>query len=251
MNKVLSHRIQKLLREKKDLLVGYFLLGYPNKEDFLDILRNIDNTKLDILEIGFPSSDPYFDGSVIRNAHSRVDSNIAKDIEYFKSVREATNKPIWLMAYKHDFIDSKIYKLLIKENLIDAIVIPDCSYDERKQLATELANYNVDIVGFIRPDMNEKELELVLSNFSLIYAQLHTGKTGMLQTKDDFEFMLRKSQKYKDVTIFAGFGINNKQRVMELINRGFHGTIIGTEMVRKLNNSKEELIRFINHIKAV
>ena len=48
--------------------------------------------------------------------------------------------------------------------------------------------------------------------------------------------------------IFGGFGITSGDRARELLERGFDGVIVGTDMMRRLNNSREERYEFVEEL---
>ena len=53
---------------KKKLNI-YFTAGIPRLNDTQDILKLIQNSGADFIEIGMPYSDPVADGPVIQKAH--------------------------------------------------------------------------------------------------------------------------------------------------------------------------------------
>lgn len=250
MNNIVSERNINVLKSNRKLLVAYLLAGYPEKELFLNILSHCEEAGTDIFEVGFPSWDPSADGEVIRKAHQMVDPSIRSDYGYWELIRKTVTKPIWLMAYKKDLIDTGFYKKLVQGRLVDALVIPDMSCEEQLMLGKEVFEYGVDVVGFVNQDMSDSELENCFENTALIYQQLYTGSTGMSVETDDFESILQRGKKHPYVKVFAGFGINTPKRVHQLLSRGFDGVIIGTAMIKRLNISEAELLKFIKELKS-
>lgn len=247
MRKVVSDR-NRILTDKTKKLVGYLLVGYPTTELFFDVLDCCTKSDLDILELGFPSKNPYSDGEVIAKAHLSVDHEKTCSIEYWTKVREMTNKPIWLMAYYNDFIENGIYKQFAEKQLIDAIVIPDTTFERRQELAKELAFFNVDVVGFVNPGMNSEEMDKVFTEGGLVYEQLYVGQTGCCSGSDSFIPMIEKSLQYPQVTAFAGFGINSVDHIVSKFKCGFDGAIIGTAILKHLNESVESMNDYLNEI---
>ncbi len=250
MRNIVSERNSNIINSKEKILVGYLLAGYPQKDTFLKLVADCETAGIDIFEIGFPSINPYSDGEVIRNAHERVDKSIFFDESYWAALREIISQPIWLMAYKSDLIDTGFYKKLIEKSLIDALVIPDISFEERQKLGEEIAAFGVDMVGFVNPEIREEELEACLSSTALVYQQLYSGPTGMSVVSDDFMDILEKARSHKHVKVFAGFGISTPQRVSQLLNIGFDGVIVGTAMIKNLNDSQEKLMTFVKELIA-
>lgn len=249
MIKIYSEKNRKVL-ENEDVLVGYFLAGYPNNRTFFGLIEKLESTSLEILEIGFPSQDPYADGKVIQDAHHAVSVEECQDIKFWRNLRRKTGKPIWLMAYREDFINNGKYKMFAQEGLYDGLVIPDCTNEEQLRLQTELKEWNIDVLRFIKPTLTSEEMKSRLQEPGMIYAQLYDGPTGVKDVVLNYGVMLKLALQYDGVRLFAGFGINDKKRVSELYREGFHGVIVGTAILKKLQISVEEAISFIDSLKS-
>jgi tryptophan synthase alpha chain len=250
VNKILAKHNIDAIKDGKRLLVGYLVAGYPGKESFLNLISKCEAAGVDIFEIGFPSADPASDGEVIRNAHQMVDPTICSNADYWGLIRKSITKPIWLMGYKKDLIDTGFYRVLAEKGLIDALVIPDMSCDERISMGDELSKFGVDVVGFVNPEMPDRELEMCFESTAIVYQQLYAGPTGMSVEVDDFEGILKKGRTYKHVKVFAGFGISTPERVSYLLKSGFDGVIMGTAMIKKLNDSEKVLLDFIKELNS-
>lgn len=237
------------IKERSGLLVGYFVAGYPEKDQFLDILQDCDQAGIDIFEIGFPSGNPYADGITIQEAHRTVDREQCIDLGYWRQIRTATDKPIWIMAYKHDLIDTGIYLEMAKEGLVDVVVIPDCTQEERLEMNRALKSWGVEAIGFANPDMSESEWRYCFENFNTVYMQLYAGPTGMSVEAEHYHALFEYSKKYEKVKRFAGFGIKTPDKAKFLIHKGFEGVIVGTAMINNLNVSPQTLFQFIEEIK--
>ncbi|MFA7109582.1 MAG: tryptophan synthase subunit alpha, partial [Sphaerochaetaceae bacterium] len=154
-----SIRNKTLEKKGSSFLVGYLLSGYKSCEDLLDVIKNLDSEGLDVFELGFPSDNPYADGKVIAAAHNKVNSERARSLEYWAKIRRITDRPIWVMAYCKDFIDTGIYKDFVKESLVDGLVIPDLDDNKRLALRDEVSSSNVDVIGFVNPGMEDSILD--------------------------------------------------------------------------------------------
>ena len=251
-NQIHSERTKDAITHGNKFIAGYVLAGYKDEIQFFETLKICEDYNVDVLEIGFPSQHPYADGEIISNAHKAVDFKKATSVDYWKEIREKTDKPIWLMAYYNDFIKTNIYKEFAKAQVIDAIVIPDASNEIKLQLQEELKEANIDIIGFANPEMNKEELSYVLSHFAIVYEQLYVGQTGVEQKETLYHDMLNYTLKnYPHVICFGGFGLNTPQKIKEVLNDGFFGAVIGTEIIKKVNISTKELASFLKEINEV
>lgn len=244
----LASERNEIYLKKKRLLVGYLLAGYPGKDSFLNLLSGCESAGLDIFEIGFPSKDPAGDGEIIRKAHEKTDLSLQADLSYWNKIRSTVTNPIWIMGYDKDLIGSGFYKLLARDGLADALVIPDISFRKRLSLQEELQPMGIDVLGFVTPEMDWKEQENCFNAFPLIYQQLYSGPTGMTVEAKGFQEILSRARKHSGLYVFAGFGINSSNRAAELLDSGFDGVVIGTAMISRLNRSREDLIAFVKDL---
>lgn len=250
MKQICSLRNQKALQNKGNLLVGYLPQAYPDGETFVTLLPLCQKAGMDILEIGYPASNPTADGQVIRQAHQMIDKAHATDLEYWQKIRQSTSCPIWVMGYAQDLVETGAYLALAKAGVMDALVVPDLPCLDCERIADELAEYQVDVVAFSRPDMGLDEMDFCFTNFALVYQQLYAGQTGGSEVDPRYKELLKIAKKFDGTFVFAGFGINTPQRVREIFSDGFDGAIVGTAMVKKLNESQQDLIEFIEQIQA-
>lgn len=249
MNTIKSKRNREMTSSGRKLLVGYFLAGYPDRKSFLRILKNAEQAGIDIFEIGVPSEDPFDDGDVIRKAHRATDQTIRSDPGYWQEIRGAVSGPVWMMGYKGDIRSGNVWRAAARERVIDALMIPDMDIDERLAMSGEIGRDETDVIGSVGPSTGIAEQVQCFLNFPLIYQRLYDGPTGMTVETDHFEEILKRGHSAGGNRLFAGFGISTPERVRFLTEKGFDGVIIGTAMLKKLNDSEEELYRFISDLR--
>ena len=250
--KCFNKRNEKYLKEHEHSFVGFFTAGYPDTEKFYDIVAEAQKCGMGIFEIGFPSENPYADGNLIRESHKQIEQKISTDISFWIKLRKTLDNPIWIMGYKEDLIDTGIYKILAKEKVMDAIVIPNIKIEERTKLLEELKEYEVDLLGFIGDRLEWENNYVACEQFPIIYQQLYSGPTGCMNNTDSYKRLFYSAKEATTGYLFAGFGIGTIERAVELLHDGFDGVIIGTAIIKKMNQSKEELMSFLTDMeKAV
>jgi len=67
MSKI-ENKFKELRSKNEKALIAYIMVGYPNYKSTLSIVRGLVKGGADIIELGFPFSDPLADGPVIQNA---------------------------------------------------------------------------------------------------------------------------------------------------------------------------------------
>jgi tryptophan synthase alpha chain len=228
---------------------AYFLAGYPDIPLSLEYMSRCAREGVDIFEIGYPSADPFFDGDLIRNAHGQVLSRGMPDIDYWKRLRSCLDKPVWIMAYKSDFIDTGVYREFAEQGLADILVLPDCNDEDRRKIQGELKSWGVGVMGFANTAMPLNYFIKIVETYRTVYFQRYMGKTGSVpeETGDASDY-LKTAAAYPDRKIYAGFGIRTAEKTRQLISQGFDGVIIGTALLEALEESEEAMLGFIREI---
>ncbi len=78
----------KYTEKHSHLFAGYLTAGYPDVENFNSVVKRCSEEGMQILEVGFPSRNPYDDGEVIQEAHSKVDIDLCTKIAFGKDCEE-------------------------------------------------------------------------------------------------------------------------------------------------------------------
>ena len=75
------NRINQVFQNKKNILSIYFTAGFPSKDDTIEIIKELDKSKVDMIEIGLPFSDPLADGPTIqRSSEKAIKNGMTTDI---------------------------------------------------------------------------------------------------------------------------------------------------------------------------
>ena len=70
------NRIDQTFQKEHKLLSIYFSAGHPELEDTLPIVCALQDSGVDMVEIGLPFSDPLADGPTIQKSSPRAQSLI-------------------------------------------------------------------------------------------------------------------------------------------------------------------------------
>jgi tryptophan synthase alpha chain len=239
----------KAPRKTPPVLAGYFPGGYPGTEASFDLVQKTSGL-IDVFEIGYPSPDPYLDGDLIRRAHKKALEEGLPDLSYWRRLRKSIRRPLWIMAYKKDFIDSGRYRECAAEGLADTLVLPDCGDRERLELRAELEQSGLDVMGFVNPQTPPDQFRIIAGGHRALYFQRYLGKTGSAGPEGDPPAQLTLARSFPSVKMYAGFGINSGAGARRLVEQGFDGVIVGTALLRALEESEETLMKLLRDISA-
>ena len=84
----IKEKFSELNSKKEKALVSYIMVGYPSESATLSAIRGLVKGGADIIDLGFPFSDPIADGPVIQKASTGSLNNGIKIEKFFKLVKK-------------------------------------------------------------------------------------------------------------------------------------------------------------------
>ena len=100
MNRI-EMAFKKARVEKRIAIMPFLVAGFPTFNMSLSLLKLLAQNA-DLLEVGFPYSDPLADGPVIQSANQqalRAGISVSRVFELVKKLRETTEVPITVLVY--------------------------------------------------------------------------------------------------------------------------------------------------------
>ena len=86
------NRIKKKLQESSQkgekLLSIYFTAGYPEPEDTVTVIEELERNGVDMIEIGLPFSDPLADGPTIQRSSEIALKNGMTTLRLFDQLKD-------------------------------------------------------------------------------------------------------------------------------------------------------------------
>lgn len=237
----------------------YFTAGFPKLEDTAEILKIIQDSGADMVEIGMPYSDPVADGETIQRAHEAALKNgmsIAKLFEQLKSVKDAITIPVILMGYINPVLSYGFENFCrdCQESGVAGLIIPDLPPVEfEKNYGKILEQYQLNFSFLITPETSDERIKYLDSLSSgFLYAVSSSSTTGNAQKSINNEAYFKKLGLLPlRNPVLIGFGIKNKQDFKNVTEHAAGG-IIGTAFVKILGESndwKQQATDFIQSIK--
>jgi len=241
------NRIKTLFdTKKKDILSIYFTAGHPTVESIIPIIKELESQGVDMIEIGFPFSDPLADGPVIQKSSQKALENgitLKKIITDLKDIRKECKIPLLLMGYFNTVLQYGVENFLkdIATIGIDGVILPDMPleiYEENYQ--NVFKKYEVNPVFLISPNTSDERIRKteVLSD-AFIYAVSSASTTGAKTGfGDENEAYFKRLQDMNlSIPILIGFGISNNKTFSQVCK--YHkGGIIGSAFVKTIEGQK-------------
>ncbi len=235
----MKYTIREVFQKKKPLIC-YFMAGYPNIHDSLDVARLMIRSGADILEVGIPFSDPVADGTTIQVAHEVALKNGVTPINVFWITKQLKERfpyiPLIAMTYYNPIFvmgEEKFCKLA-KESGIDGFIVPDLPPEEAERFKNVANFFGLDVIFLLAPTSNESRIKLVSSmSDSFIYYVSLTGITGARDTLpwEELEQKVKQIKSFTDKPVAVGFGVSKKEHSYKLAKIA-DGVIVGSAIVK-------------------
>ena len=224
----------------------YFTAGIPNLEDTTEIMKLIQHSGAEYIEIGMPYSDPVADGPVIQKAHEIALKNGMTIVELFrqlKSVKSEMNIPVVLMGYINPVL-SFGFKNFCKEcrdSGVSGLIIPDLPPVEfENNYRAILEEFKLNFIFLVTPETSDERIRYLDSLSSgFLYAVSSSSTTGnnAKEIKNE-EYLSRLANLGLKNPVMIGFGIKNKVDFDKVTEKAAGG-IIGTAFVNILLQNKD------------
>ena len=236
----------------------YFTAGIPTLEDTAEIMKTIQNSDADMMEIGMPYSDPVADGPVIQGAHELALKNgmtIAQLFSQLKSVKDEIKIPVILMGYINPVLSFGFEKFCEEcaNSGVSGLIIPDLPPIEfERNYQPILEKYGLNFTFLVTPETSEERIQYLDSLSSgFLYAVSSSSTTGNenKEVKND-EYLNKLASINLENPIMIGFGIKNKTD-FEQVTEKAQGGIIVTAFVKILLENKDWKEKAEEFIKAI
>jgi tryptophan synthase alpha chain len=222
--------------------------GDPDLAFTGELLPAVAEAGADLIEVGFPFSDPIADGPVIQASYTRALEKELKLADIFAMLGRVTSRPGWktpLVAMaSYSLMHKKVPSRFIDECLAAGVrgaVVPDLPVEEAEELSKLAADRDFKLILLVTPTTSPRRAERVVKACSgFVYVVSVVGITG---ERDKLPAQLREQlarlRAMTDLPLCVGFGVSKPEHVREL--KGIaDGVIVGSALVKKIEAAAKE-----------
>ena len=230
-------RLSKLSKENK-LFIPFIVCGDPDIETTKEIVLSCVKAGADVIELGIPFSDPMAEGPVIMNAYDRAiktGTTTTKVINMLSEIRTQVDIPLVFMTYANVVYAYKSgIEDFVKEAAaagIDALILPDVSFEEKSEFSDICDKYDVDFISLIAPSSEDRIEMIAREAKGFIYCVSSLGVTGVRENIDtDIDSMIQRVRKVSQIPCAIGFGISTPKQAKLMADKA-DGVIVGSGIV--------------------
>ncbi len=261
MTRRIERKFRDLKQKKEKGLVVYLTAGDPDMQTTRGLILALEESGVDIIEIGVPFSDPTADGPVIQAASQRSldkGTTLTCILDMIESLRTVSEIPVVLFGYYNPIYSfgNERFAARAKRAGVDGILVIDLPPEESHELRRHTDRAGLDFISLIAPTTSDNRIAGIADSASgFLYYISITGVTGTAQPlMQNIGVDVERIRKISVLPLVIGFGISVPLQAAEIASCA-DGVVIGSAFVRLIEEygTKDGLMRvassFVRDIK--
>lgn len=252
MNKI-DEVFKRLKLKGKAAFIPFISIGDPDLELSFEIAKTLIDNGADIIELGFPFSDPMADGKVIQRSYARSLKNpvsMNDALGFIKRLKSYKNIPVIFFTYYNPvFVNMPNFPKMAGDAGVDAVLVVDLPPEESGELRPFIEKYNIYQIFLLAPTTDKARMEYVLpfAKGFVYYVSVTgvTGARGSLPT--DISGRINEIKKIKDIPVGVGFGVSSGEQARQ-IKGCADAVIIGSKIIQFIEKNMGKKDKIIEEI---
>jgi tryptophan synthase alpha chain len=239
-------RFAALKAENRAGFVAYIMAGDPDYATGLKILQGLPAAGADLIEVGFPFSDPMAEGPPIQRAALRAlekGMTLSKTLQMVAEFRKGDQTtPVVLMGYANPLV-TRGFAAFARDAAAagaDGLIVVDIPPEEADPLADALDAEELSLLLLSTPTSDDARLKVIQRRTSgFAYYVSVAGVTGVKEA--DAPVVAPHVVRVREASglpVAVGFGIKTPERA-EAIARVADGVVVGSALVDEIAKAVE------------
>jgi tryptophan synthase alpha chain len=256
----LDQRFASLRTRNRAAFVAYIMASDPDHDTCFDTLRQLPAAGADVIELGFPFSDPMADGVSVQKAGQRAlkaGGSLRKTLNLVERFRaHDKDTPIILMGYANP-VEQMGHTAFAEEAHkagVDGVIVVDLPPEEDAPLRAALSPHQVSLIRLATPTTNDERLKTVLEGVSgFVYYVAVAGVTGAkAAAADDVGAAVERLKRATSLPIAVGFGVREPEAARTIALTA-DAVVVGSAIVDEIANSgkPEAVERVLRKVKLL
>lgn len=238
-------------------LIPFFVLGDPDAQTSLSIIKSAIDAGADILELGIPFSDPVADGPTIQKADVRAlqaKMTPHKALDLIAQVTAYKPLPIGLLVYYNLILQYGVEAFLrdFKKAGGTSVLVADLSIDDADEIAPAARAAGLETVFMATPNCPDERLErIVQQTTGFVYTVSVLGTTGQREGMSDLvKPLIERLKRLTKTPICVGFGVSSPDHARQIADAGADGVIIGSRIVKIIEDNLGNTEKICDDVKT-
>ena len=242
----LDARFAALKAEGRAGFVAYVMAGDPDLARSAAILKGLPAAGADVIELGFPFSDPMAEGPVIQVASQRAlaaGTTLAKTLALVADFRKGeAATPIVLMGYLNPVLSHGYARFAADAHHagVDGLIVVDCPPEEADELSDALEANNIALIRLTAPTTDDARLAVIARRTAgFVYYVSVAGVTGVKEADAAAAApAVARIRRATGLPVAVGFGIKTPERAAE-VARIADAAVVGSALVDVIAKAEE------------
>ncbi len=234
----LDAKFAQLRREGRAGFVAYIMAGDPDADTSAAMLAGLPAAGADIIELGFPFSDPMADGPAIQRAALRAlagGMTLSGTLALARRFREQDQTtPVVLMGYLNPILTYGLGAFAADATAagVDGVIVVDCPPEEADPLLAAFDGAGLALVRLATPTTDDARLPAVVRRTSgFVYYVSVAGVTGVKAADASAVApAVDRVRRASGLPVAVGFGIRTPEQAAA-VARIADAAVVGTALV--------------------
>lgn len=256
MNRI-DKKFIDLKNESRKAFIAYITAGDPDLAITEKLVFALEDSGVDILELGVPFSDPIADGPTIQAASHRAimaKTTLPKIFDMVKRVRKHSEMPIVFMTYYNPVLRYGLKRFFDSCATcgVDGVIVPDLPYEESDDLVAKARSHGVQTIFLAAPTSDKcRIVEIAKRSTGFIYYVSLTGVTGTRSDlPKDLGSKVRSIKAVTDKPVAVGFGVSDPKQALGVAKIA-DGVIVGSALVKIISQKKNVVAKVSDLAEAI
>ncbi len=235
----------------------FSVAGYPDCERSVEVFHKLAEAGGDILEFGYPFSDPVADGPVIQKAATQaIRGGVTMDraLDMIGEIRDKSDVPIVFFSYFNPIhrYGPQRFADRAKECGVDGVLIVDLPLEETSWLKPETDRAGLAWIFLATPTTSPQRIqEMSRQGSGFLYYVSVTGVTGARdKLPDDLASKCSEVRDLTNLPLAVGFGVSSARHASWL-RPHVDSVVVGSAILTRLErgDTLDELGDWLTGIK--
>jgi tryptophan synthase alpha chain len=227
-------------------LIAYVMAGDPDIETCAAILDALPAAGVDVIELGFPFTDPMADGPSIQRAGIRALANkvtLTKTLALAKAFRaKHPDTALIVMGYLNpiETMGHEAFAARAVESGVDGAIIVDAPAEEDGELRAAMSQADLSLIRLFTPTTDAARMPKVAEGVSgFAYYVSVAGITGDKTTQTtNLERAVHAVRAATGLPVAVGFGIKTPAMAAQVAKIA-DGVVVGTALVDEISKAAQ------------
>lgn len=242
----IDRRFAALKAENRAGFVTYVMAGDPDAATTLSVLKGLPGAGADLIELGFPFSDPMAEGPTIQRAAERglrSGMTLQGTLDLVAAFRESDgDTPVILMGYLNPVLNRgfESFAAAAATAGVDGLIIVDCPPEEADPLSDALEAHGIALIRLAAPTTDDARLPMVVRRTSgFLYYVSVAGVTGVKSADPaDVALAVTRLRKASGLPVAVGFGIRTPEQAAA-VARVADAAVVGSALVDEIESAAQ------------